>query len=68
MSELKVEVKPVEVDYGCDQCGKGMMRPTGIALLSNPVKYPHKCSICGYEMIFLVKYPSVRFERICEGE
>lgn len=33
----------VQVDYRCDWCRKGHMRPTGVMLTVNPPLFPHRC-------------------------
>lgn len=57
MSEIKTEMKLFSVDMICDECNWGRMRPTGVALMSNPPKYPHKCDRCGHEVTYDVRYP-----------
>ena len=48
--EEKYKVNTYEIDYKCDVCGEGYMRPLGTVLLSNPAQYPHRCNKCGAEM------------------
>lgn len=58
-------IKPATVvkkDYTCDACGEGQMRPTGMALTSHPVQYPHVCNKCGTQQTFYVNYPYIDFE------
>jgi uncharacterized protein (DUF983 family) len=64
VAERKFEVKPVGVDYICDDCGAGTMVQTGMMLLSNPGQYKHRCSHCGKEVGFFTKYPDIRYERV----
>lgn len=49
------------VDYTCDSCGEGRMLPTGIALLSYPAKYEHKCTKCESKQYFQETYPAIRY-------
>jgi hypothetical protein len=49
-----------QVDYMCDSCNAGVMRPTGVMLMSNPPQYPHLCS-CGASATFRVQYPHIEF-------
>lgn len=49
MAEQRSEVRTLMVRLMCDKCTIGEMLPTGIALMSSPPKYPHKCSNCGHE-------------------
>ena len=58
MPEVR-EVKTKQVDERCPVCHEGWMRPTGVVLTSNPPQYPHKCTKCGYEQIYQVRYPYV---------
>jgi|JI10StandDraft_1071094.scaffolds.fasta_scaffold883266_3 DNA-directed RNA polymerase subunit RPC12/RpoP len=64
MTERTYEVRTIGVDYLCDKCGDGLMEHTGIMLMSDPPKYPHKCNRCGTVMDFFQKYPTVRWERL----
>lgn len=65
MSEIKQEVRTFVVNYKCDTCKEGYMFPTGIALMSNPAQYPHKCNFCGIEKTFRgIKYPKYVNEAI----
>lgn len=62
MPEARQAMVPVQIDYVCDRCGQGRMRPTGMTLTSNPPQYPHACTACDARGTFLVIYPTVRFE------
>jgi hypothetical protein len=50
-----------EVNYLCDDCGKGVMRSMGICLLSNPPQYPHRCNVCEVEKIFNRTFPRIEY-------
>lgn len=64
MSETQpVRVNPVEIDYACDTCHDGRMRPTGEAYLTNPPRYLHRCNKCGAEQTFGVCYPYIQHVR-----
>ena len=52
---------PIKTEMICDKCG-GTMIPTGMCLMSNPPKYPHKCDKCGFEETYNVSYPNIEFE------
>lgn len=52
-------LRVAQVDYVCDKCREGRMRPTGIFLSSNPPKFPHRCTSCGDEMVFSETYPTI---------
>ena len=67
MAEEKYKVNTYEIDYKCDVCGEGYMRPTGESLLTLPAQYPHKCSYCGAEMIVWEHmYPYTVIKRVTE--
>jgi hypothetical protein len=55
------KVETVKVDYTCDSCSEGKMRPTGMALTSYPMQYPHKCEKCEHEATYDVNYPYIDF-------
>lgn len=54
-------VHTYEIDESCSVCKSGFMRPTGVALLSNPPLYPHKCinAKCGRTENYPVRYPYI---------
>ena len=56
MPEVR-ETRVQQVDQRCPVCNKGWMRPTGIVLTTEPPQYPHKCSSCGYEAVYPMRYP-----------
>jgi len=65
MPESKREVKTYNVDYICDECGKGKMKLEGSCLTSFPTQYPHICDNCGASMTFTkTYYPHVIYEKI----
>ena len=53
MAIEKREVKTFKIDCKCDVCGKGYFRPTGAVYPTHPMKYPHKCTVCGAETIVI---------------
>lgn len=59
MAEKVFDVVPLMKDQSCDVCGEGFMRPTGMALMSSPAKYEHKCDKCDHTESYLEQYPSV---------
>jgi hypothetical protein len=59
--EEKREVKTYMIDYTCDKCDSGKMRPIRM-LMCNPPKWVHKCESCGLEKTFDVKYPYTTYE------
>ena len=66
MAYTQRPIRPIEIDFTCDSCGEGKMRPTGVMLCSNPPQFPHTCINCGAEQTFREKYPMVRYA--LEGE
>lgn len=68
MTERRVEVKTFEVDYACDVDGcDGLMRPTGMSLMSHPPKFTHACTVCGARRAFDVRYPALIYRRVQAG-
>jgi len=68
MPLIKKLLQPVEVDYVCDECGKGRYRSTGIGLLSSPPQYQHICNECGDERMFAEAYPLIQYVPIDASE
>lgn len=67
MSEIKKRVNIYKIDFRCDICGTGFYRQTGVVNLTNPPKYPHRCTVCGAEMIVSGKtYPYMIEEEVDE--
>ena len=61
MPELKREVRPVEVNYLCDACGKGMMARAGER---DPAtgEIEHRCLICDHRQSFKGRaYPRIDY-------
>lgn len=58
----KHEVKVYHVEYICDKCKIGEMRPKQIVLTSCPPKYPHYCSHCGHNLDLEKAYLCVEYE------
>jgi DNA-directed RNA polymerase subunit RPC12/RpoP len=67
MPRTQIPIRPIQVDYECDECSKGVMRQKGNTMfMSDPPKIPHACTECGNEVIFTERYPMVRYA--LEGE
>ena len=64
MTEQRHKVTAVEVEYRCDQCEEGVMRPTGLMQPTSPPKYQHKCNKCGAVGYLYLMYPCIRYERV----
>jgi hypothetical protein len=61
--ETHTKVESFEIDYRCDECGEGMMRPTGRCMESYPPQYPHSCTVCKATKTFTNKrYPHIVHE------
>lgn len=45
------------IDELCDACGAGFMRPTGVLLMSDPPKYPHRCTACDAHKNYTIQFP-----------
>ena len=65
MPELKVEVRPIEVDYECDACGKGMMSASGEPD-STSGQIEHHCLICNHQQFFPCRYPRIDYVELNE--
>ena len=59
------EVKTYKVYAYCPECG-GLMVPDlgGNILLTNPPKWPHFCTSCGYQVALSEVYPKTEYEEI----
>jgi len=70
MAELEYPVLPIEVDYICDTCKKGRMRPpkNGTTQNTNPPKFQHECLNCKESVFFHVRYPLIRYKPILPKE
>ena len=65
MSETRQPARPIWIDYRCDVEGcEGLMRPTGVMLLSQPPWYPHVCDTCDAKRDFHRKYPALEYEGV----
>lgn len=59
--EMKRQVVPFENDRQCE-CGRGVMRPDGLAFLTSPPKYPHSCTACGKTETLPQRHPFISYE------
>lgn len=61
----KKRVETYKIELVCEECGIGTMLPSGMALMSSPPKYPHKCSECGHAItVEGATYPAFEFEEV----
>lgn len=59
MPEIKREVVPLEVNYVCDSCGKGMLEKVS-EMNPKTGEIKHQCMICSEEKVFKWKsYPRI---------
>lgn len=64
MNEQRTKVSTHMVRLRCKPGCSGELLPTGMALLSDPPHYPHKCTQCGYEFTppaAGIKYPYTEY-------
>lgn len=54
-------LRPIWVDYRCDACDTGHMRPTDVMLMSSPPQFPHRCDACDAPGTFTEKYPTIKY-------
>lgn len=64
MAETFTPVLPVQVDYICDACGKGSLKPTGEVKTSNPPWYVHQCKSCLQYSSHRNQYPYIKYEAV----
>lgn len=61
MPERKNDLVPIKgmqtIEFECDVCCQGYMKPTGIMLTSLPPKYQHECNVCKAIQNFDCSYP-----------
>lgn len=62
MAVIRQRAECVAVDYICDKCGEGRMRPDGHVLQTDYPQYQHVCNKCGHKHFFGQKYPYPTFD------
>ena len=63
--ELSNEVRPIQINYVCDECHTGnMLRYGNLRLDSFPPQYPHECNFCGHRQNFSKIYPIIEYRNI----
>lgn len=62
MQTIRREVRTYQVILLCD-CG-AQMELTGVALMTHPAKYEHKCPKCGKREDLLESYPRIEYETL----
>lgn len=68
MAKTEKKVQAVTIDYGCDKCGSGFMRYTGLSLSSHPPQFVHRCNKCGYEETYRESYPHIEYRTVDSPE
>jgi len=63
MAEVKQEVRTIQIQYECDNCG-GTVRSCEQVLSTSPATYLHKCSWCGKEWALKYFYPRIEHEPV----
>ena len=63
MAEQNFPVEILGVDYICDDCGRGQMRPEEPAMSLDPPGYRHACNACGVSRILANLYPTTGWRR-----
>lgn len=61
--QTEYEVITVQVDETCDVCNRGLMRPTGMQLMSNPPWYVHACTNCKRENRYRSTFPRIEYRK-----
>jgi len=65
--EVESPVEVLSLEYVCDNCQRGRMRPvrdTGSSALAAPaVTYPHRCGECGHVAHLGKLYPDIIYRR-----
>lgn len=64
MPATEKQITVHQIDYQCDECGKGVMRWTGMVLTSMPAQFPHGCTECSARGNYLVRYPSTEYREV----
>ena len=64
MPEIRQRVRPIEVTYICDACGKGMMTAVG-EMDPQSGDIEHHCVICNHSQTFKWRpYPHIDYVEI----
>ena len=61
MPRVQQVVQPIQVDYVCEECGKGHYRLYRSKPMMDPPEYLHKCDECGDSKCFNETYPCIRY-------
>lgn len=62
MAIIRQKADCIAVDYVCDKCNEGRMRPNGNVLQTDYPQYEHTCNKCGDKKHYGCKYPYPTFE------
>lgn len=67
MAETIILQAPILVDYDCDECGEGKMRPTESYFTSTQTDFWHACTKCEHQVFLKKRYPYRDFIRDPSG-
>lgn len=62
MPETRRPVRPVLVEYTCDECESGTLNATDIVLSTQPPQYQHQCNGCKELFNMPSKFPKIEYE------
>lgn len=62
MGEVVKQIKPVQVNYVCDECSIYLIaNPEGAIALTDPPRYEHICKRCGRTYLLPKMYPFIKY-------
>lgn len=70
MAEREFEVKPIGVEYVCDECQVGVLVQNGKMITEGIIKddwgprWPYKCPNCGHTTTLDTSYPFIKHVRV----
>ena len=67
--EVRFRTDTYIIEYLCDECYEGNMKPTGKMNLGSVNNFPHLCdnAMCGHTQDFEIKYPYTEYVKVIEG-
>jgi hypothetical protein len=68
MATVEEVIETIEIDYVCDKCCEGRMRPLPLSEVvwadsSDDQLFRHSCNRCGHEFPFKVCYPTLAYRK-----
>ena len=64
MPAVVEEVRVYKVEYRCDHCNEGYVKPTGYTRLSQSNSIEHECCVCGASTYLGETYPRITYQPI----